>query len=46
MNILKGILAVLGGFIFIGITHSGTDFILESLGIFPPPTVRFYTPGW
>ncbi|NOT47284.1 MAG: hypothetical protein HOP17_05985 [Acidobacteria bacterium] len=44
MKILKGILAILVGFIFIGVTHNGTDFILESLGIFTPPlTVRFDT---
>jgi hypothetical protein len=43
MNILKGILAILAGFIFIGVTHNGTDFILESLGIFTPPTIRFDT---
>ena len=43
MNILKGIGAILVGFIFIGVTHNGTDFILESLGIFTPPTVRFDT---
>jgi hypothetical protein len=36
MNILKGIGAVLAGVIFIVGTHSLTDFILESLGIFPP----------
>ena len=44
MTILKSILAVLAGLIFILITHSATDFILESLGIFTPPTVRFDTP--
>ncbi len=43
MNILKGIGAILAGFIFIGVTHNGTDFILESLGVFTPPTVRFDT---
>ena len=43
MNILKGIGAILAGFIFIGITHNGTDFVLEKLGIFTPPTVRFDT---
>lgn len=43
MNILRGIGAILAGFIFIGITHNGTDFILQSLGIFTPPTVRFDT---
>lgn len=44
MNILKSIGAVLAGLVFIFITHSGTDFILESLGIFTPPTQRFDTP--
>ena len=43
MNILKTIGAVLSGFVFIVITHNGTDFILESLGIFTPPTQRFDT---
>ncbi len=43
MNILKGILAIAVGFVFIGVTHNGTDFVLESLGIFTPPTVRFDT---
>ena len=43
MNILKSIGAVLAGLVFIFITHSGTDFILESLGIFTPPTQRFDT---
>src|SRR5262249_54834271 len=44
MTTLRSILAVLAGLIFIGITHSGTDFMLESLGIFTPTTVRFDTP--
>lgn len=43
MNIFKGILAILAGFVFIGITHNGTDVILERLGIFTPPSVRFDT---
>jgi hypothetical protein len=43
MTILKSILAVLAGLIFIFVTHNGIDFILESLGIFTPPTVRFDT---
>jgi hypothetical protein len=43
MNVLKAILAILVGFVFIGVTHNGTDFILESLGIFTPPAVRFDT---
>jgi hypothetical protein len=37
MNILKGIGAVLAGMIFIVLSHTGMDFILERLGIFPPP---------
>ena len=43
MNILKSVGAVLVGLVFIFVTHSGTDFILESLGIFTPPTQRFDT---
>jgi hypothetical protein len=43
MNILKSIGAVLAGLIFIFVTHSATDFILESLGIFTPRTQRFDT---
>lgn len=35
MNRLKSIGAVIAGFIFIGITHSGTDAILESTGVLP-----------
>ncbi|MGQ0540357.1 MAG: hypothetical protein ACT4O9_00740 [Blastocatellia bacterium] len=37
MNVLKSIGAVLAGFIFIVVTHTVTDFILESLGLFPKP---------
>ena len=44
MNILKSIGAVLAGLVFIFITHSGVDLILESLGIFSPTTQRFETP--
>lgn len=40
MKILKSIGAVLAGIIFIVVTHTATDFILESLGIFPPPPNR------
>jgi hypothetical protein len=40
MTVLKSILAVLAGIIFIVVTHMLTDFILESLGIFPPPPNR------
>ncbi|MEJ7644938.1 MAG: hypothetical protein WKF87_10105 [Chryseolinea sp.] len=34
-NILKGIGAVLAGLVFIGITHSVTDAILEAIGVLP-----------
>lgn len=44
MNILKSIGAVLAGLVFIFVTHSGVDLILESLGIFTPPSQRFDTP--
>lgn len=37
MNILKGIGAILAGMIFIVVSHTGTDFLLESLGVFPKP---------
>ena len=37
MKILKGIGAVLAGIVFIVATHTGTDFVLESLGIFTQP---------
>ena len=37
MNILKGIGAILAGMIFIVVSHTATDLVLEKLGIFPPP---------
>lgn len=37
MNILKSIGAVIAGLFFIVATHGVTDFILESLGLFPKP---------
>ena len=43
MNVLKGIGAVLAGMVFIVVTHSGTDFVLESLGIFTQPNEGFHT---
>jgi hypothetical protein len=42
MNILKGIGAVLAGIIFIVVTHTGTDFVLEKLGVFPGPEQGFH----
>lgn len=44
MLILRSVLAIVAGLLFIFVTHSGTDLILESMGIFTPPTVRFDTP--
>jgi hypothetical protein len=41
MNIVKGIGAILAGMIFIVVSHTGTDFVLEKLGIFTPPDQGF-----
>ena len=38
MKVIKSILAVLAGIVFIFITHTVTDLVLESLGVFPPPS--------
>jgi hypothetical protein len=43
MNVLKGIGAILAGMIFIVFSHAGTDFVLESLGIFTQPNEGFHT---
>jgi hypothetical protein len=43
VNILKGIGAILAGMIFIVVTHTATDLVLESLGIFPQPNEGFNT---
>ncbi|MEO8436548.1 MAG: hypothetical protein ABI596_16750 [Pyrinomonadaceae bacterium] len=42
MKILTGIGAVLAGIVFIVVTHTATDFVLEKLGIFPPPAQGFH----
>src|SRR6266550_4488035 len=42
MNILKGIGAILAGMIFIVVSHTATDLVLEKLGIFPPPEQGFH----
>ena len=42
MNLLKGIGAILAGIVFIVISHTGTDFVLEKLGIFTPPDQGFF----
>ena len=42
MNILKGIGAVLAGKVFIVVTHTMTDLVLEKLGIFTPPEQGFH----
>ena len=44
MNIVKGIGAILAGIIFIVVSHTGTDFVLEKLGIFTPPDQGFNIP--
>jgi hypothetical protein len=41
---LKGIAAILAGMIFIVVSHTGTDFVLEKLGIFTPPNEGFHIP--
>jgi hypothetical protein len=38
MKIIKSILAVFAGLVFIFLSHSLTDFVLESAGVFPPPS--------
>ena len=43
MKILPGIGAILAGMVFIVATHTATDFVLESLGIFTPPNEGFHT---
>jgi len=43
-NTFKSIGAVLAGVITIVALSAGTDFVLESLGIFTPPDQGFFTP--
>ena len=43
-NTFKSIGAVLAGMIVIVVLSVGTDFVLESLGIFTPPDQGFFTP--
>ena len=47
MTVIRSIIAVLAGLVFIFVTHIGTDQILHAQGVFPPegqaisyPTVR------
>lgn len=44
MNTLKSIGAVLAGLIFIGVTHSAIDAILETMGILPKGNLYVSTP--
>lgn len=44
MKILRSIVAVVGGLIFIVITHTAVDQILERAGIFTPPEAGLHTP--
>jgi hypothetical protein len=41
-DIFKSIGAVVAGFVIVVVLSVGTDFVLESLGIFPPPTDGFF----
>jgi len=43
MNVLKGIGAILAAIVFIVVTHTATDFVLQKLGIFTPPEQGFHT---
>ncbi len=43
MKLLRGIGAILAGMVFIVVTHTATDFVLEKLGIFTPPHQGFHT---
>jgi hypothetical protein len=43
VNVLKGVGAILAGFVFIVVTHTATDSVLEKLGIFPAPEQGFHT---
>jgi hypothetical protein len=43
VNIWRGIGAILAGVIFIVVSHTATDLVLESLGIFTPPSEGFHT---
>lgn len=45
MNILKSIGAVLVGILFIVVTHTMTDKILEGTGFFPPPEEGLHDTG-
>jgi len=43
VNALKGAGAILAGIVFIVVTHTATDLVLEKLGIFTPPNQKFDT---
>ncbi len=43
MRIIRSIAAVVAGLVFIVVSHSVTDRILEGLGIFTPPEAGFHT---
>jgi hypothetical protein len=43
MNVLKGIGAVLAGMVFIVVSHTATDWVLESVGIFTPRSEGLHT---
>ena len=43
-NTLKSIGAIIAGFVTVFVFSAGTDFVLESLGVFPPPDQGFFVP--
>ena len=43
MNILKSIGAILAGLVFIFLTHTAVDKVLDGAGIFPPPEQGLHT---
>ena len=45
MSIVKSILAVLAGLVFIFATHMGTDEVMHGLGVFPPKGEAMFDPA-
>ena len=47
MNILKSIWGVAAGFLTVDVLSTGTDWVLETIGIFPPPSDQvLFVPWW
>jgi hypothetical protein len=45
MTVVKSILAVLAGLVFIFATHMGTDEVMHALGVFPPKGEPMFDPA-